>query len=284
MDFRAPLLSAAALAVALGAPVRAEDFGAAARASAGAATARLRAASVLSGYRAVADGLPKTIRRPGAFRARSGGPPESSTSTFVLARGRMTVNEEWMIDPFTGEDVLHGRVSFEPGAAAPACGTVRLVQVARVEVSPGRDLDWGTGESNRNLMRTAADPARGVSPGWFVDHDAFKCRPGAPCSPYYRDSWANPDESADGASTAGEKRAASLADYPFGWQSFMRIRLETCARCAATGEFLGCAGWGGTWPETGPRTLRATRAAETPSPTFRAALARFSAFYAPAKP
>jgi len=177
-------------------------------------------------------------------------------AAFALARGTMTVAENWTNDPTTGEDVLHGFVSFAPGPAAPACRALRFVQAARVEVSPGRDIDWAEGQQNRNLVRTAADAARGVEAGYFIDHDATRCAAGAACSPYYRDSWPNPDESADG-STSPDPRSASLADYPFGWTSFERIALEACVRCVDTGDFLGCAVWGADWPETGSRTLRA---------------------------
>lgn len=208
----------------------------------------------------------------------NGGTPPS-TATFPLARGIFTTEESWLTDPETGEDVLRGRMSFAPGAACPACRHLRIVQVARVEVKLGRDLDWGGGEANRNLIRTRQDDARGIVAGYFVDHDAFKCAPGAPCSPYFRDSWPNPDESQDGASAPSGGTAASLVDYPFGWSSFERISLESCARCADTGEFLGCVEWGGSWPAVGNRALRVPRASEAPSATFLSALSLFDSFY-----
>lgn len=58
-------------------------------------------------------------------------------------------------------------------------------------------------------------------------HAAFQPTAGKPCSPYFRDSWANPDESQDGANYGGAAGEASLADYPFGWDSFETISLET---------------------------------------------------------
>ncbi len=271
MDLRVPATRAVFLALLLGgaSASSAQDFAAGVRGGIASALKDLRGAQARAG------------KSQAAVRARARALPETATTTFHLSRGLVTAAVNWTSDPFTGEDVLHGRIVFAPNASAPACGPVRMVQVARVEAAPGRDLDWGTGESNRNLMRTAAEPARGILPGYFVDHDAFKCRPGAPCSPYYRDSWANPDESSDGESSASGRRAASLADYPFGWQGFERITLEACARCSATGEFLGCVDWGGDWPPTGPRTLLTPSASEIPSPTFLEALARFQAFYAP---
>jgi len=128
-------------------------------------------------------------------------------------------------------------------------------------------------------MRTKAGAANGVTPGFFLDHDAFKCAPGAACSPYFRDSWPNPDESGDGANSAKNRSEASLVDYPFGWEFFERITLETCARCADTGEFLGCASWGGSWPAVGDRSLLPASASERPSATFNEALRLFDAFY-----
>jgi|GEM_PF-631007 len=217
------------------------------------------------------------------FRAQGEKEAAPPPAVFPLANGTMTVEESWTSDPTTGEDVLHGFVSFAPGPKAPACRALRFVQAARVETAPGKDLDWAQGQQDRNLTRTSADAASGAAAGWFVDHDATRCRAGAACSPYYRDSWANPDESADGASAPPDARAASLADYPFGWDFFERISLEACARCVDTGVFLGCARWGAEWPSTGARSLSAPSAAEAPSPTFAAALRLFDAFY-PAKP
>ncbi len=194
-------------------------------------------------------------------------------ASFRVPFGEFATEESWLIDPLTGEDVLRGRVSFTPSAECPACREIRMVQIARVEKKAGLDIDWGNGQESRNLMRTPD--------GYFVDHDALKCAPGKTCSPYFRDSWPNPDESADGGSAPPPGSPASLVDYPFGWTYFERISLETCARCVDTGKFLGCATWGGTWPETGDRTLRESAASAAPSPTFIDALRRFETFYSP---
>jgi hypothetical protein len=136
------------------------------------------------------------------------------------------------------------------------------------------------GEAPRNLMRTVEKRVAGVEGGYFLDHDAFKCTAGQPCSPYYRDSWANPRESRDGFVAGGHAAVASLVDYPFGWSTFETISLEACARCVDTGRFLGCVKWGGAMPPIGARRVLPIQMSDAPSPTFLAALARFETFYA----
>lgn len=219
----------------------------------------------------------------GALQAAPGAAAPQA-SAFEVPAGTMRVEESWLVDPVTQEDVLRGRVTFTPGRSAPACRSVRFVQAARVETKLGQDLDWPSGEAPRNLMRTRPDAARGVVAGYFVDHDAYKCAAGRACSPYFRDSWPNPDESADGANTPRPGRAASLVDYPFGWSMFERISLESCARCVDDGSYLGCARWGATWPEIGDRLLAQPSAAAAPSPTFLEALKLFGQYYAPVLP
>ena len=68
-------------------------------------------------------------------------------------------------------------------------------------------------------------------------------------------------------------------DYPFGWETLERISLESCARCASTGAFLGCVAWGASWPEQGARTIQPIVSRDAPSSTFLAALRRFETFY-----
>ncbi|MDE2292402.1 MAG: hypothetical protein KGL53_09990 [Elusimicrobia bacterium] len=242
-----------AAAVLLPAAARAQDGGFAASlrlGAAGIASQSARLQSRMAGEKAASD----------------------PTRTLPTALGTWKVLVKWTSDPMTGEDVLHGRPAFMPDPArCPACRSIRLVQVARVEVKPGQDYDWTSGEANRNKMRFG---------GFFVDHDANKCAQGAPCSPYYRDSWPLPDESQDGSNTGGKPVFASLSDYPYGWTQFQRITLETCARCVDTGRFLGCVRWGGEWPETGDRSFVPLTASDAPSAEFLGALRAFQSFYA----
>ncbi len=130
-------------------------------------------------------------------------------------------------------------------------------------------------------MKTVEGPT--VEGGFFIDHDASVCRAGQECSPFYRDSWPNPEESADGSSTAVEKKTASLFDAPFGWESFESIELEACAVCLNQRryEVFACVRWGGKWPLTAERFLLPLSMAPKASPTFNEALERFFEFYGP---
>ena len=119
----------------------------------------------------------------------------------------------------------------------------------------------------------------GIKGGHFVDHKAFACVPGASCSPYFRDHWANPRESEDGFQLDGRSAPSSLVDYPFGWQILEKISLESCARCVENGKFLGCAEWGARWPIAGRRSITPITIHPKPSNTFLAALRRFEKFY-----
>jgi len=201
------------------------------------------------------------------------------STSFYLQKGTATLQESWMIDSDSGSDVLRGHVEFAPNATAPLCGVVRMVQVARVEVTPGVDYDWTSLEVVRNQIRTAANTTSGVSSGFYLDHQAGKCTPGKPCSPYFRDFWANAEESQDGVISKAKVQATSLVDYPTGWDLFQRITLETCARCTDSGAYLGCMNWGGDWPSIGVRSFLPVKGSDSPSSTFLEAVRLFNLFY-----
>jgi len=211
---------------------------------------------------------------PSARNSAAPGPVE-----LPLKDGAWRVDARWSSDPEDGEDVLAGHLAFTPSAAAPMCRSIRIIQVANMEVSPGKSYQWPalSGETDRNLTRTPQ--------GYYVDHEAAKCLKGKPCSPYYRDSWLLPDESHDGQNIPGHVVSASIADYPFGWGNFDQISLETCARCVDNGQFLGCATWGAFWPLIGNRPPPFTpAAAAAPSASFMGALRLFASFYGMPKP
>lgn len=217
-----------------------------------------------------------------AFHASNPGKTEPPVRRIEahLRGGTLTADVSWVVDPETSADVLRGRIEYLPRARArSSCPSIRFVQVAKVEVSNGHDYDWQSGETNRNLIRTKSDPVSRIEAGYYVDHQAFRCVKGLPCSPYFRDYWANGDESHDGFERGRDLASASLVDYPFGWESLEEIKLESCARCAETGEYLGCARWGGKWPPVGAREVLPIAAQEAPSPTFLEAMHQFEAFY-----
>ncbi len=188
-----------------------------------------------------------------------------------LPLGQMSTQVNWGENEFH-EEVLLGKVSFRPNAHTPYCSSIRFIQAARVRFQDGRDLQWEMGEAPRNRMRTDS--------GFFIDHSAFQCEGNKNCSPYYRDSWPNPNESQDGFNTVGPVEA-SLFDAPFGWSIFDSIELEACAYCLNGRErsSLGCAHWGGRWGQTGDKVLLPVRYEPGPSSHFLDALRRFEAFY-----
>jgi hypothetical protein len=206
---------------------------------------------------------------------------ESRQAAIRLRSGVVVATVSWAVDKETYSDVLRGQIEYRPDAGQGGfCPNIRFIQVAKTERNGGADYDWQGLEERRNLLRTSSKMGPGIRGGYFVDHRAFACNPQAPCSPYFRDHWANARESGDGYHLGAHSAPASLVDYPFGWDTLERISLESCARCVESGEFLGCAEWGARWPVEGRREIAPIRVRETPSETFRAALRRFEEFYA----
>lgn len=202
--------------------------------------------------------------------------------SILLRSGVMTATVNWTVDDETNGDVLRGHIEYRPDSRQRrSCSSIRFIQVAKTQQNGGADYDWQGSEERRNLLRTSRKLGAGIEDGYFVDHQAFGCAPTGPCSPYFRDHWANPRESGDGSQRGGRSAPASLVDYPFGWETMEQISLESCARCAESGEFLGCAEWGARWPAQGRREIVPIRVRETPSKTFLAALRRFEEFYTP---
>jgi hypothetical protein len=197
-----------------------------------------------------------------------------------LRSGMLVANVSWAVDDETSLDVLRGYIEYRPDAdQRGSCPNIRFIQVAKTERSGGLDYEWQGLEQHRNVLRTSSQTGAGVKPGYFVDHRASACAPGAPCSPYFRDYWANAREARDGFHLGSRSAPASLVDYPFGWEILEQILLESCARCVESGEFLGCADWGAHWPTQGRRNIAPIRVRMTPSKTFLAALRRFDEFY-----
>jgi hypothetical protein len=194
--------------------------------------------------------------------------------------GTVVAHVSWVSDSDTSYDALRGRIEYLP-APVPgrSCNSIRFVQIARVQRNGGSDYEWTLAESARNLLKTPAAGESGIIAGYYVDHRAAACTFERPCSPYYRDSWANPRESRDGFQRGHSTAVASLVDYPYGWDTVEQISLESCARCVDSGAFLGCADWGARWPRQGARDISPIQVHQRPSETFLAALDRFEAFY-----
>ena len=224
----------------------------------------------LCGIAAVACLAPQAVSDPSVLHF--GRASELRQASVELHSGTLLATVRWTFDNDLTADVLRGRVEFRPNARqCAACLHIRFIQIARTQRNGGAEYTWTGFEENRNQIRTPD--------GFFVDHRASACTNGEHCSPYFRDSWANPRESADGFLRGKSVGAASLVDYPFGWDVMQHISLESCARCVETGEYLGCAKWGAEWKPVSPRRITAIQVEEKPSATFLNALEKFETFY-----
>lgn len=214
----------------------------------------------------------------------SDGAEQIEQAQFTAPAGQFYSHVSWTVDPFPpSNDVLRSLVEFIPNTKKNnLCPSIRFIQIARVEKTDGVDYQWDSFEKNRNSLRTVK--AAGVTPGYFVDHLSDKCEKGKSCSPYFRDHWANADESQDGyKKSSGDLKKASLIDYPFGWTEFERISAESCAFCEHEKKYYGCVKWSALWPLMGSRVISVPTFAGQPSKTFAQALNNFSKFYSPAK-
>lgn len=201
----------------------------------------------------------------------------ADAAKFQQLDSHFSASVSWTSDPIDDMDLLHGVIQYRPDSQTPSCGPIRMVQIARVQLEDGRDYEWTLGEANRNRIKTQASSR--LEPGYYIDHLASRCSPGKSCSPYFRDSWPNPDESRDGFKTSRGSQTASIADYPRGWDMFQSIRLEACAVCPVTNQSLGCVKWGAEWPSMGDRKISGPVVKKTPSATFKTALRNFHEFY-----
>lgn len=210
------------------------------------------------------------------FVAAQGQAKERVRPSFEGSHGLFSADVSWTVNEFK-LDVLRGRIEFTPNDAV-VCPSIRGIQTARVEQAQNQDFHWSGNDAPRNEMKTKDREQR--TPGFFVDHDPALCKDGKACSPYYRDSWPNSDESADGFRAAGgSAQAASIIDYPYGWTQFEEISLETCMVCDETGQVFGCVDWGAIWPAVGERRLHRPKFHEVPSATFWRALRNFQKYY-----
>jgi hypothetical protein len=199
---------------------------------------------------------------------------------FTNNNGTITTKIEWTFNQ-TKADALSAMIKFKPNQNTPICNRISFIQIARVLTSPGIDYVWklNEGQINRNYMMTY--PELDIIPGYFIDHDAIKCSKGKTCSPFYRDSFENPDESSDGRNTTKLKLEASMFDAPYGWENFEEIDLEACAVCQnnSTLNVLACTTWGGKWGLTEERSINPIQFNSSASKTFLKAFYNFNDFY-----
>ncbi len=207
--------------------------------------------------------------------------------TVTTLLGEFTMKAQWTVDPDQGNDVLQSFVSFSPDARVfPHCDSLKMIQIAQLKTNDGSKFVWSGAQTNRNQMMTVADSSRKIVGGYYVDHDASRCKKSSPsCSPYFRDSWPNVEGSQNGYVQGPSKsQSVSLLDYPTGWDNFEQIQLETCVACEDHEQLFDCIRWGATWPtiQQGSQDVRVifqSREAAAPSPTFIEALKIFHSFY-----
>ncbi|WP_158892907.1 DUF4157 domain-containing protein [Amycolatopsis anabasis] len=179
---------------------------------------------------------------------------------------------------------MSGSITFLANDKAPDSTLIKLLQIVRlIDSGTGTDYVWTGGEANRNKVMTKAAP--GVTPGFFVDHQAAsvaprKAKSDPAVSQYYRDYWPNPKNSQDGSKKGKAVKGASLWDYP-GWNSKCQFRFETAAKDAVGGHIYGTLRWGFdlTDPAKGKVENEFAKAADTESATFTAAGKAFDEFY-----
>ncbi len=218
-------------------------------------------------------------------------------TTIYTKLGAFSVMEKWSVDPDPGmssQDVLAAHVSFLPNPNTfPQCHKLALIQVAQVLGNDigsqnGQQYVWSGGQTNRNFIETIGDPVNNIEPGFFVDHDASKCAPHMPCSPYFLDSWPSfppPNIPSHYGYVLGlhKFKSTSLTDYPNHWDEVIQYKFETCVVCADRRTLYQCVNWGGYRPSWGPLPLKfkifRPKVAHVPSPTFLRALKLFEKFY-----
>lgn len=195
-----------------------------------------------------------------------------------LTYGILNAKVNWDEDPITEMIVLRSLITFTPTSSLQ-CNQISFIQTARVDQEIRGDYEWLGGEEPRNFIKTKSTKNQDIVDHFFIDHKAFHCEKGLYCSPYYRDHWPNLQESGDGISYNDFQRPASLADFPFGWDSMERIVLEACAFCKDDKRLFGCIIWGAQMPLFDQPQMIIPKASDVASPTFIKALDLFVHYY-----
>ncbi|HEY7073710.1 MAG TPA: hypothetical protein VH418_00010 [Solirubrobacteraceae bacterium] len=183
---------------------------------------------------------------------------------------------------------MSGTIKFTPSAAAPDSTSIRLYQALRFEnLTTGGELAWPAAYAGRTNTQTAADPARGIEPGWGIDHDPTAATPrtklaDATVSPYYRRWWPNVAHSQDGSKAGATIQPASLWDYPGTWgTNNIRFTFETVAQASDTGHVYGSVAWGFTVSDVKKGTITGEHSVgrDVTTATTDEALRRFNQYY-----
>jgi hypothetical protein len=147
---------------------------------------------------------------------------------------------------------MSGTIKFIPNATAPDSTSIRLFQALRFEnLTTGGEVAWPGAYAGRANTQTAADPTRGIEPGWGIDHDPTAATPRTTLadpdvSIYYRRWWPNATSSQDGSKQGATISEASLWDYPGTSGPNVRFSFETVAQASDTGHVYGSVAWGFT--------------------------------------
>jgi hypothetical protein len=209
---------------------------------------------------------------------------------YDLAEGRFRIDMSTVSAP-GGDNGMSGTLSFLPNATAPDAGSIRMVQLGRVEdLAAGGEWTWHGANAPLNSMQTTADPGSMVDPGFHVDHFASMATPrtarrDARVSPFYRDYAPNAASSHDGWKSGTNVRTASLWDFP-SFSRNVRYSLETFAVAARgdnnlAGHVYGGAKWGFTISNAAAGTVDHERVSfhDRPSSNYYAALGAFNEYY-----
>jgi hypothetical protein len=179
--------------------------------------------------------------------------------------GEFTISTGWTVNDLN-LDAIQGELKYFPKKRT--CDKIGFIQIARMTDNHNQNLKFslGSGLSPRNEMLTLNN--------FFIDHNPVNCRKRRKCSPYFVDHWPE-----GGNFYQKNSSYAKMSDYPFGWEEFSKIELESCAVCVSNQKPLGCIKWGGEFSLAGVKKIQKPTWNKKESEDFRKALNMFSSFY-----
>lgn len=191
-------------------------------------------------------------------------PPNSVLKNFSTGpHTSVSIIVGWTSNSETGEDVLGAQLSYRGLFKEKS---IRWIQTARVQNNDDSEFVFRGFQEDRNKNRSRN--------GYFLDQNYDTCAGDIKkCSYFYRDHFTNPDESRE------TDNLSQIADFPFGWTLFKRIRLESCAYNLNTLKYEACVLWGAEWPLIGDRQIFNPVLRKKPSADFVQALQIFKKFY-----